>query len=149
MWNRVKKMAGMSKVATEKMTIDTGSELIDKHKDLASFMNAFFKTKVQKLQETLTLNVEVALRYAKEYIEPLGDIKEMEFKTVGTGRINKIISNLKSKKYASRNSQKHSCKSAILPDSFSVAEALEERAGLQDLLGDQVARGLVQGRQVL
>mgnify|MGYP006975717278 CR=1 FL=1 len=60
-----------------------------------------------------------------------------------------VTYNLKNEKYVSRISQKHCCKSARLPDSFSVAEALEERAGLQDLLGDQIARGLVHGRQVL
>ena len=97
MWDRVKKLAGMSKTAVEDMMINTGTEILDKAKDLASYMNSFFKAKVKKLQDTLTLNKDKVMEYAKEYLDDkYGDmIKTCKFETVGTGKVAKVIRSLK------------------------------------------------------
>ena len=62
---------------------------------LAPYMNSFFKSKVERLQEKLIVNKEAALEYAKEYMETKLQGEKFKFETVGTGKITKIIKSLK------------------------------------------------------
>ena len=95
MWSRVKKIAGLSKVVTEDMEIDAGDKVLTKPEELAPYMNSFFKSKVERLQEKLIVNKEAALEYAKEYMETKLQGEKFKFETVGTGKITKIIKSLK------------------------------------------------------
>ena len=97
MWNRIKKLAGMSKLKTEDMLIKGEDGDITDPAKLATFMNGFFKKKVKDLQETLTIDREACLDYAREYMADKGmEIPpKFSFKTVGTGTVSRIIRRLK------------------------------------------------------
>ena len=98
MWARVKKVAGMTKTKTEDMTIMTDEGELSSPKALADFMNKFFKQKVEKLQETLTIDKEACLDYAEEYMNDYwlpNQRPKFKFSTVGTGKISKIMRGLK------------------------------------------------------
>ena len=98
MWARVKKVAGMTSTKTEDMTIKTEDGEISSPKALADFMNRFFKQKVEKLQETLTIDKEACLDYAEEYMSDywLPDQRpKFKFETVGTGKVSRIMRGLK------------------------------------------------------
>ena len=97
-WGRVKKLAGLSKVKGEDMLIkkDDGSEL-SKPKELAEFMNGFFKEKVTKLQATLKVDKGAVMEYAREYMHDKGleTPPTFSFETVRTGAVAKVIKKLK------------------------------------------------------
>ena len=94
MWSRIKRMAGLNKKETEEMTIKVGDEVITDKKELASFMNKFFKRKVEKLQENLKVDKEACLDFTREYMANK-KVRRFNFQTVGTGAVMKTISKLK------------------------------------------------------
>ena len=94
MWSRIKRMAGLNKKETEEMTIKVGDEVITDKKELASFMNKFFKRKVEKLQENLKVDKEACLDFTREYMANK-KVRRFNFQTVGTGEVMKTIAKLK------------------------------------------------------
>ena len=58
-------------------------------------MNAFFKSKVEKLQEKLIVDKDATLEYAKEHMSGGKKMPEFKFETVGTKSVLKIIGRLK------------------------------------------------------
>ena len=96
MWARIKKAAGMTKLTTEEMTIMTNDGELTDPKDLSDFMNKFFKSKVENLQKSLTIDKEACLDYAEEYMSKWGSKRpKFRFNTVGTGKVSRIIRGLK------------------------------------------------------
>ena len=97
MWDRVKKLAGMSRTKGEDLNIQIGDRLITDPQELADFMNEYFKEKVKKLQEKLSVDREACIDYAKEYMTDMGHVTppKFKFKKVGTGVVSKVIRRLK------------------------------------------------------
>ena len=95
MWSRVKKLAGMTKTSTEDMEIEAGTEVLKKPEEVARYMNSFFKSKVEKLQEKLVVDKAAALEYASEYMDTKRKGEKFRFEMVGTGKVLKTIKLLK------------------------------------------------------
>ncbi len=92
MWDRVKKLAGMSKNKGEDLSIKVGDKVISDAQQLAEYMNDYFKEKVRNLQKKLTVDRDACIDYAKEYMTDLGHVTppKFKFKTVGTGVVSKV-----------------------------------------------------------
>ena len=96
MWSRVQKLSGLKKgkeAARMKLEVEDG-KILTEEKEVATYLNEFFKQKVIRLEQKTKPSVKKCEEYAKEFV---GDkeVKSFGFSTVGNMEIKRIIKSLK------------------------------------------------------
>ena len=98
MWKRVNTEANIKKGMKEtKMKLVTERGVLEGDKEVADYMNLYFKTKVVKLEAQTSPSVEKCQEYARNYLKRTrGDepIPWFGFSTVGTNHVRRIIAGL-------------------------------------------------------
>ena len=92
-WHRVKTMAGLDSANKSEMEIKTNYGVTKSGPILSSFMNNFFKEKVQKLKAKTNPNVEESNKYTRKYLENNRPLFQdgFHFKTVSISQLKKHV----------------------------------------------------------
>ena len=94
LWSNLKKLSGVSLTSQSTIAILHNNEVIKSPKTLSNLFNDFFIEKVEKIVKICPPNINSALIYTSNHV---GNNKppEMEFSTVTTEKVLKIINSLK------------------------------------------------------